>query len=351
MDRPGFVTQGGAPPGPGGRVCCTLSPENGPFDRVLDLSQGLEHHYGASGFPVNTITEQSGLIYTCALGFLDLGHVRDTIDLTRFFYLQLATPERSEAGSTFAAHTAGGTVTVLVDIPAARRLDVARAIAYDESVYHELMTYWCLFPGYHNSSFSPEDLVSNLLGTWIGALAIRAMQTDPAPLRSDFDAEVTSALRSVLTAIGAVPREGTLGAFAKITGPDRWVAGSSIWDDFLRRRNFAYRPISPWTVDGVPGCPGGRVPADFAFSLPADIDTFYDIEYDVIYPRYARNAWTFKPDTNPQNPLGFYYELVTDGNLLPGVPKKISKADFAAETKRIKREAATRYGPGFDRPN
>jgi hypothetical protein len=347
MNRDGVAMQAGLPPGPGGRVCCTLSPANGPFDRIVDLSQALDHHYGAKGFPINSLSEVSGVIYTCALGFLDLGHVRDLIDLTRFYYLHLSKHRRWRAGSKFNTFVSGGTVTILQDIPSRDWLHVARSMAYDESMYHELETYWSRFPGYHNSSFSPEDCVSNFLGTWIAEVAITAMETTPPPLAGDFDSEVTSALYSVLTRLGALPRDGTADAFAKITSPNGWVNGSSAFPSFLLRRNFAYRPINPWRVDGVIGCPSGSVPQEFAFELPATISSYYDVVFDVRYPWYVRNTLAVRSIPGATTT---WVEVILDGQMIPGAPLRIAKADFEREVSRIKVEARARYGPGYDQP-
>jgi len=44
--------------------------------------------------------------------------------------------------------------------------------AYQESIFHEIESYWDHSTGEHHSAFSPEDFVSNYLGTYVASQAI-----------------------------------------------------------------------------------------------------------------------------------------------------------------------------------
>jgi hypothetical protein len=306
----------------------------------------LDHRYGGGGFlgwPINRLTEVAGQIYTCALGFIDIGHVRDLADLTRFHYLSLNKGGRWRAGSKFPTFDPDGEITITKDVPKEQRLMVARSIAYDESVYHEIESYWSFFPGYHNSSFSPEDCVSNLLGTWMAQVTIEFMASNPL-LAGDFDEEMTATLRSVLVRLGARLRSGTEDAFARISAL-AWVDYSGPMATFLRRRNFNYRPVLPWLVPGVVGCPAGSVPAEFEFELPAELGSFYDIQFAVKYKWYERDGVVVTVIAGVP-----WFTRVRDGQMIPGWPTAVSKATFASEIQRIRDDALARYGALYDQP-
>src|SRR5262249_45547108 len=111
--------------------------------------------------------EVTGIIYTGKAGFIDLGHLRDHCDLTKFIHDQLTiglTPMRVSAVLGEA---------VMHKCPASD-ITVARAIALDAGLGHEILSYNSFSPGGHNSSFSPEDLCSNFLGTLVAERAIAA---------------------------------------------------------------------------------------------------------------------------------------------------------------------------------
>lgn len=261
-------------PSPGVRNCCVLT------DRLLTSSiLELEpatyvHRYGGKGL---CPPDRVGFVYTCAAGFIDLGHVRDCVDLTRFYWEEL----RRDASSGRRLEPPGGmrgTITLNQAVPPDSRLAVARSIAYDESIWHEIETYtdW-----QRDSSFSPEDLTSNFLGTWVAARAIRAGGT--------FDVAVAATLHSLLREFGAVSAAGTQQAFDRIKGT--WVQGSPLnIGRYLRRRNFDLRP-GPWLVDGVPACagrPGVFPPRDASYTIPAAARSFYDATYEGFNRRTPR---------------------------------------------------------------
>jgi len=55
-------------------------------------------------------------------------------------------------------------------------MDVARDAAYQESIFHEIESYWDHSTGEHHSAFSPEDFVSNYLGTYVASQAIATIR-------------------------------------------------------------------------------------------------------------------------------------------------------------------------------
>lgn len=280
---------------PSSRWCCLLSKKPlGDFplvsalwpETVVDASR-LDHVYGTGplGYLFGDWAEHrreiSGVIYTCRGGFIDLGHVRDNIDNTRYYFLALSKLRpNARYPVSFDPASYDGEVRVHDYVPPAERLAVARSMAYDESIWHELDTFDTVS---HVSAFSPEDLVSNFLGTYVGAKAIELMQR-----RGDeFDRAVTEVLTAVLSpdVLRAVPVQTTLDALTRV---ERWfdfpppvldvVIPDALWTSYLQRRNFAWRPIQPWVLDDVEPGISTRWPAEIERQLP-DVRSHYTARY------------------------------------------------------------------------
>jgi hypothetical protein len=124
---------------------------------------------------------------------------------------------------------------------AASPLDLAAAIAYVDSWAHELTT-WGTSEDY--SSFSPEDLPSNIVGIEVAKRAIAA--------GGAFNGAVDAAVAAVMAELGARPMADTTAAFAKIKD-NWWTTQAAIPPMALLRRNF----------DGTPW-PAGMAFDDFA---------------------------------------------------------------------------------------
>ncbi len=127
-------------------------------------SEALGHHAGVG-------MDNTGYIYTAKAGLIDLGHVRDLIDWTKHVYDLLMQAPRDQL-PVFSMPE--GEVRIL-KLPSDQEemLRLAGAIAYVNGWAHELTSWGDLSPGMDWSSFSPEDLVSNVVGVTIGQRAIR----------------------------------------------------------------------------------------------------------------------------------------------------------------------------------
>lgn len=275
------------PPPPIARTCCILAPTLSPFSSTSNLISptGLGGHRSSS--------EATGLIYTGKAGFFDLGHVRDLCDLTKYVYDQIV----SVGGVPVAIRTIHGTAIIHTPVPSSAWLQVARAISYDDSFAYEIYTYDEFSPGGHNSSFSPEDLCSNYLGTLLAEKGILAGGT--------FNAAVTSQLSTMVGLLDAQTETESLRAFNLINGCWASFSGPSslLNNAYLKRRNFAR---IPWfTEHSSDSLPPAWVTAGFGSAT-----TFY--------------TYTHK------------------------VGRTIDKADFPKEIARIRTDAAKRYGSKFD---
>jgi hypothetical protein len=313
---------GGMPGSPGFRPCCLLAEDAGPFDNFVDPTGSLNHKYGAGYSEYVLRIEISGLAYTCSLGFVDLGHIRDCIDLTRYYYEWIR--RRRSAGDKFPTYHYGGEILIRRDIPSDEQVEVAASLAYDHALFHEIYSYWSDSIGSHNSSFSPEDLPSNLVGTYVGRKAIAGAAAGNHG--GDFNRNATAELRSLLTAIVTVSKPAALRAFASVSGPGRWVdPGVSDPNEYLRRRNFEYHPVQPWVLTTVPECTVTTLPADLALSFPREIRESYEA------------AWAI-----PSDPPSIRSAM--------GGATQLRNTDFDIEINRIKTTARATYGADFDKP-
>lgn len=189
------------------RTCCAfgtdLSVARIPFVHKSDLV-GLDgigaHHYLGDKF------EGNGIIYTRRGGFIDLGHLRDYVDWTAYLHARMAAARADGQLVTLELGSEGGHKTLSIDLSShadqPNLAELAGKIAFDLSLWHEIATwfgasYIPLVPERY-SSFSPEDLYSNLLGVEIGVEAIRS--------ELPFEQAVDQILLRYLAELGAVPR-------------------------------------------------------------------------------------------------------------------------------------------------
>lgn len=219
-----------------------------------------KHKQNGSGPSLDTLASGMGLMYMKNYGFVDLGHLRDLVDLTKYVYDRLrdgcpGLASRSAPGNTGSCtfntstkvRTTHGFATIKAPLSAADLIPVAQSIAYDDSVGYEIMTYWMWEDtGGHNSSFSPEDLPSNFLGTWIAGEAIRKSEANG----SAFNTEVDNVLTDLCTKGEAQPKAEAERVFkGYIKG--KWVSDKLgiTAKKFLQRRNFTGDPWDPLVDD------------------------------------------------------------------------------------------------------
>jgi len=273
---------------PGARICCILAPTVIPFDPISNIADP------ASLGPHRTPGEATGIIYTGKAGFLDLGHMRDLCDITKFVFDQMMAAGGAPA-VVITAHGGASFHRCPADV-----IKVARAISLDDGLGHEIVSYDISSVGMHNSAFSPEDLCSNFLGTLLAERAIAA--------GGIFNSAVDSALSTLLRSLDAQSVAETLRAFNLING--RWVRFSSpvslMSNQYLQRRNFSQVPFKA-------GHPSDRPTPSFVTTLLPNFSSIYS------------------------------YTHVEEGRTVP-------RSRYAAAIARIKVDAARRYGPNFDRP-
>jgi hypothetical protein len=292
---------------PASRPCCVLRPSILSKNNIVELADLNRHIYGDPfAYPLR---EKSGLIYTCRGGFVDLGHARDWADWTGFLAFR--------AKSMLAA---GGTLSLSPETTRSSRSSrrvrfiaqgtapsdqvcilLAQRIAYEMAIWHEIIT-WFPASGQRYSAFSPEDNYSNLLGTYMGADALRNSKP--------FEDAVVDAIQAWLTTLRVRSSTETGQAFTAVQG--RWWQNTwnPVADDAILRRHFdALGTVTPWLVPSFSPCRGGTA---FPLAVPATgpggevLSSLYSLELGVTgaLPRAAL-AVTASGSTGPITPNDF----------------------------------------------
>ncbi len=329
------------PSPPGSRPCCLLAKKL-PFpvgSQAMDVSDIAGHQQGYT--PIQAVgavmgapkTEGKwGFIYTCAGGFIDLGHAHDQIDLVQYHYQMLL--QKHAAKDTYPAPLDNGLVTVKTAIPKESLINVAKSIAFYQALWHEIWTYWDCDLGAHDSAFSPEDIFSNAVGIHAGAKAALGAG-------ADFNTNAAKELVKVINALGAVSAGDTNKAFDAITGV--WVKGEWRRQDYLQRRNFSYDPAKPWLVPGFGPCgaSGAAIPADVSLKFDAEL-SYYDISFQI---PIAKSTIGINPGDQS---AGACYAAGGPHGFVSSPP--ISVSQFTAEIDNIKKAAKAKYGAAYDSP-
>jgi hypothetical protein len=220
-----------SPRDPGWRACCALGQWKLGGSGALDPTSLGGHRKGglSPGGP-------TGYVYSKYVGLVDLGHVRDLADLTKFIYDGLV------GGGTVFELDEGRATVFRLPTDQESVLALAGAMAYVESWAHELATW----PD--ESSFSPEDLCSNIIGIECAKRAIRSGG-------GSYDAAMDTILDVLMNGeLNAATKTETEAVLAKIdedtaSAGTGWFEATRVPPDLsLLRRNF---DGTPWMA-GMP---------------------------------------------------------------------------------------------------
>jgi len=186
------------------RACCAFGYDlkvwGVPFvsiDQVISIEDLGEHRY------MGHKDEGTGTIYTHKGGFIDMGHLRDQIDWTRFLYTTIL-DSRGKGEVVLRLRKEAGRKTLFLNIPG--ELDrsdcilLAGKITYDLSLWHEISTWFgaSTIPLVSEkfSSFSVEDVYSNLLGIHVGMKTLQS--------KLPFNEAATKLIASTLDSLAVV---------------------------------------------------------------------------------------------------------------------------------------------------
>ncbi len=165
------------------RTCCSFGSDVGmmgiPFVKWTDITS--VDNIGKHAYLGNK-EEANGIIYTKRGGFIDLAHLRDCADWTAYLASAMLAHQSQEEDYVINLGIEGGRKTLRINIPndldRSSVFELAGKIAYDLSLWHEISTWFGAsfipFVPERYSSFSPEDLYSNLLGVTLGIKALKS---------------------------------------------------------------------------------------------------------------------------------------------------------------------------------
>ena len=236
------------------RTCCSYGIDLGvagfPSIRRTDITSIADigpHQY------LGSTEEGNGIVYTKRGGFIDLGHLRDYADWTAYLYNLILASQLNGDSITIDFGNEGGAKSLSLHIPPGfdnlDAYELAGGIAYDLSLWHEIATwfgasYVPMIPERY-SSFSPEDLYSNLLGVHLG---IAALKSD-----LEYDDAMTQLLSNMLDSLESVSTFGeTYAAMEKVE--NIWWSGEKSLPSkkiLLKRYFDTDSMLTPWLVPGM----------------------------------------------------------------------------------------------------
>ncbi|HPE75763.1 MAG TPA: DUF4056 domain-containing protein [Draconibacterium sp.] len=235
------------------RTCCGFGVEIGiagvPFAKKTDITSreimGTHSYMGGR-------TEQNGIIYTRRGGFLDMGHLRDCADWTAYLYNLIKASQTDSYYRHIELRNEGGAKSLDLNVPADLSeediISLAGKISFDLSMWHEISTwfgasYVPLIPEKF-SSFSPEDMYSNLMGVHLGMRAIKN--------KLEYDTAMTIELSDMLDSLESVNTEAeTYNAMLKVN--EVWYTNQKKYPNknVVLKRYIEFGPeLIPWLVPG-----------------------------------------------------------------------------------------------------
>ncbi len=235
------------------RTCCGFGVEIGiagvPFAKKTDITSreimGTHTYMGGK-------TEQNGIIYTRRGGFLDMGHLRDCADWTAYLYNLIKASQTDPYYRHIDLRNEGGAKSLDLNVPKdldeEQIINLAGKISFDLSMWHEISTWFGasfipLVPEKF-SSFSPEDMYSNLMGVHIGMRAIRN--------KLEYDKAINVELSNMLDSLESVNTEAeTYNAMLKVN--EVWYTNQKKYPNknVVLKRYIEFGPdLIPWLVPG-----------------------------------------------------------------------------------------------------
>jgi hypothetical protein len=261
-------------------------PFPGPFTlyTVANPDKLGKHRYGTFGrIPIiQTDEKERGIIYARKAGFIDVAHIRESIDWTRYDTQQLR--KAIKAGHTEMRIAGKNNAQLLIalkypdgwsDLPAAERRALGEEMAirggqqlgYLTTTWHELITWYghrkIFLIDEQPSAFTYDDTMSHMVGITVAGRALRDK-------RRGWDGAVTVALREVMKEIGAVTPVQTELAVDSVEGL-WWKDGEPL------KRQFAPPPgdavaVTPWLVHDLPFARVEGLPAPFVGPSLRDVN-------------------------------------------------------------------------------
>jgi len=231
-----------------------------PITEFINPEKLGEHSYSRPG-----IGEKNGSLYTCKGGFIDFSHLRAAADWTVYLAFTIVNdPDVLELPPE------AGTLKLkfknIDDLTVQDIVDLAQKIAFERLEWHEVAS-WHYHAPYHirsdqQSTFTPEDNYSNLLGTEIGKkIALRILNDmETLPYSEIATDEIQKAIASLdpvdskresKMAYDIVDRHVQLNQPENKRNNDVWWDSNILFRDqrYMFKRNTDVGPeLDPWLV-------------------------------------------------------------------------------------------------------
>jgi hypothetical protein len=316
------------------RTCCAfgydLSIARIPFlkrNDLIDYRNIGEHQY------LGGTKELNGIVYTTRGGFIDLGHLRDYADWTVYLYNLLESNNKGEIIKLAMGHE-GGTKSLEITVPTENvdLYELAGSIAYDLSLWHEIATWYGssyipLVPeGY--SSFSPEDLYSNLTGVRLGIEALKS----PLPYEEAMNLLLTAKLQE----LGAVGLENTYAAMNSVEG-NWWSSAKALPNSNVLLKRFFDEAtfLTPWLVDNY-------LEPNILIKPDNELQNYYEFKIENSHKIRNENLSISKNNnTITQRDFPSLIEQIKAENLLSEV-KNVQKQE-KVEIRKLKKEVKRHF--------
>ncbi|MEN6385094.1 MAG: DUF4056 domain-containing protein [Phycisphaerales bacterium] len=248
-----------------------------PFGMKFSDPQHMGTHRSSKG-----PKEVNGMLYTCKGGFIDVGHVREAADRTAFIK-EVVFKNLMEKNTNFSFHVIEPSRYMLTitypqnwdfysqaeqeNIANEISIDIGQYLGHTSLIWHEIITWYGFatvapFPD-KISAFSWEDPYSDVMGTYLGAAALRDMG-------QKYDNAMTKLLYEELKELDVQPPDVARKAAHEING--QWYSGGFYFFVNMKLRNFDVGydngVVAPIRVPGVcPDCTPKLYPAPNLDSL------------------------------------------------------------------------------------
>ena len=210
-------------------------------------------------------SERNGMVGTCRWGFIDLGHLRNAADVTRWLATDIQAKMLKNEGQYKFSLTDPSKHFVDInypenwqELPESEReaiskdiaIDIASYGAYTGTTWHEIITYLGWKPvgiPVFISALAPEDNYSNLLGAIVGNIALKDTELS-------YNDAVTKVMNEEFTKLGIQPKADVKEASKRIYGV--WYKGGGYFFAKTLRRHLDIgvegdNEVAPWLIPGL----------------------------------------------------------------------------------------------------
>ncbi len=272
-------------------------PPRGRVGRYASTSLGTvfldPNSLGKHGY-YNGWDERIGIVYTCKAGHIDIAHVRKAADWTAYTAANILHQlEQDETEFSFRLKEASRHFVELTypegweDLPEGERerirkdvaISLGQYFAYIGGTWHEIITWFGyrstgIYPEFP-SAFAWEDSFSDLLGTYLGAKALRDAE-------HEYDEALTLAINQELEELG--PQSGRTAREASNSVREIWFSGDFLFLMDMKARNLDIGMddgyITPWLVPYLAECEGAKAQPYLAPNLDLLSEYGFEIKYE-----------------------------------------------------------------------